>query len=400
MEDEKIIEMLGDIKASVKEVPDQIEVISKRLDALEETKPTNYQAPDDRSENEIRKDGKFSGGAFIRGLAMVNKRGGNFEHACCAYLEKGSKDYKDALFTADVVKAMSTTTGAGGYFAPEEWLTSFVDTLKAKSVCLAAGIDTMPGLTSADVRLPRLSTDITAYMVAENAAITASDLADQQISLSPHEVGCLAKISNRLLKLSNPAIEGVVRNNMAQIMALKVDAMILSGSGSSNEPSGIITTATRSVSAGSAAMTWALYEEFLYDLALDNVPMVKPVWFTHPRTFSKARQLTSSNTPLFVGTPQAQPLTNQLAGNALLGYPVHLTTQLTIAGGTGTNEATLLCGDASEVVLADWGPPEFFASGEADTAFAANQTWIRSTYSIDVAMKHAAGFVKCTDTTD
>ena len=49
-------------------------------------------------------------------------------------------------------------------------------------------------------------------------------------------------------------------------------------------------------------------------------------------------------------------------------------------------------------VLADWGAMELMASKEADTAFAANQTWIRAIWLVEVMVRHAVSCCVCTDT--
>lgn len=396
-------EELKAINEGIQGVAKSLEGFDARLSAVEGKVNSAYSAPapeDDRSEREIAKDGTFSLGAYFRGLGLA-AHGVPFEKGCSSFTVKGSKDWKDAGFTAEVCqKQMSTTVGSGGYFAPENWIQSqFIDILRPMVVTIAAGIDrSFTNLSNADNKIARLATGTTGYWVAENGQITASTPTDEQINLTPKKAACLTKCSNEILKMSNPAIQSVLSMDMAKKLAALVDLAVLEGSGSSNQPTGIKTAVTTNTVTTSGAMTWAYLEEFLYDCAAANYPGIRPVWFMHPRTYSSIRQLTTSNIPLFVGTPQNEALKEDLANRALLGYPVFQSSQMTITGGTGS-DAVVLFGDASEVGLADWGPPEFGASAETSTAFEYDQTWFRCIWMVDVFMKHETSWCKCTDTT-
>ena len=386
---------------SVKQMAVDQEAMQKRL-ADFEAQASKYVARedvDDRSNTEKAKDGEFHIGAYYRGLG-IKAMGGDFYRGCSEYTVKGSKDWKDAGFTAEVVKAMSTTVGSGGYMAPENWITSqFVDILRPKLVTIGAGIDrTYTNLSNADNKIGRLATGGTAYWVAENGTISAADGTDEQISLTPHKAACITKASSELMKMSNPNIGSIMVNDQTNKLAAIVDLAVLEGAGSSNQPTGIKTAVSTNSVTTSGAMTWAKLEEFLRKVATSNYPGIRPVWFMHPRTYSSIRQITVSEYPQFVGTPLNQPMGADLAGRQLLGYPVFQSSQMTITGGSGS-DGVVLFGDASEVGLADWGPPSFFASTEADTAFAADQIWFRALWMVDVFMKHEASWCKCTDTT-
>ena len=119
----------------------------------------------------------------------------------------------------------------------------------------------------------------------------------------------------------------------------------------------------------------------------------------NPRTVHNMKQLTTSNYPLFASINTAAPMGAGFAGGTLVGYPVYQTTQVPITGGTGGDEAEVYFCNWDDVVLADWGSIELVASSEADTAFAANQTWIRAIWLVDVMVRHAVSCAVCTDTT-
>lgn len=399
--------MEGDLKAIhdlVKDVPESVKALRVELDTVKKELAdakslyASSRATDDRSDAEKQKDGVFSLGAMVRGIVLSKRENMDFASACIAYQPKGSKSWRDAGFSAAVVleeKAMSTTAGSGGYFAPELWMTEWVNILAAKAVAYPL-CEKLSGLSNADVRMGRLATGATGYWIGEGSQITISSPTDEQITVTPHEAAARVQVSNQLLKMSNPAIEGVLRTNLLDTVVRLVDLGILEGSGSANQPSGIKTSAGSTVTT-SGAMTWAKLEEFLYDLAKENAPMGRVTWFMHPRTKSAIRQLTTSNYPQFVGTPTGMLLGKDFAGDQLLGFPVATSSQMTITGGGGGNEGVVLLADMSECIVADWGAPEFAVSDQI--AFDYNSTQVRMIWLVDVALKHSKSFVKCTDTT-
>lgn len=396
-----IHEAVRDLPDAVKGMRGEIDGLKKELAEAKSIYRPGLSALDDRSQRERDRDGVFSLGAMIRGIVAEKLLRKQYAEGCLEGVRKDSRDWRDGGFTAEIVlqtKAMSTTAGSGGYFAPELWMTEWINLLAAKSVAVPL-CERWPNLVNADVRMGRLATGSTGYWIGEGSSITISSGTDEQISVAPHEACARVQVSNQLLKMSNPAIEGILRTNMLDVVIRLVDLGIFTGTGSSNQPSGMTSAvgASNTVTAGSAAITWAKLEEFVYDLALANAPFGKVVWFLHPRTLSAIRQLTTTYYPQFVGTPVGMALGRELAGNGLLGFPVHTTTQLPITGGAGVNEATMLFADMSECILADWGAPEFAASSEI--AFDANSTQLRMIWLVDVCFKHRASFVKCTDTT-
>jgi HK97 family phage major capsid protein len=357
--------------------------------------------PAPRSPEDELKEGKFLPAAFLNGITHLSKYG-NFADACVAGAKKGTQAYKDASYTCEKVieKQMSTTAASGGYLVPEEWSTQMIEQVYSNIVAASAGVRRMSGLNIHTVRQPVLTGSATAYWVAENGAITASTLTDAQRTLQPNEAAALVKASNQLLDLSNPSASAVIQEDMTMKIAQLVDLAVLRGSGSANQPTGVANTSSiRTVTASSSALTWALLEDFPYELASQNTLKGKLAWVMNPRTVHNMKQLTSANRPLFVGSPYNEPIGAGFAGGSLVGYPVYQTTAVPITGGTGSDEAEVYFCNWDDVVLADWGAMELMASKEADTAFAANQTWIRAIWLVDVMVRHAASCCVCTDTT-
>ena len=118
------------------------------------------------------------------------------------------------------------TDSAGGYLVPTQHVAELIEMLYDRAVCIALGATVLDNLTGSPVEIPKQTGGATAYWPGENAAITGSDLTLDQLSLSPKAVGCLVKLSNRLIQLSNPS-EVMVRRDIATALALAIDLKAL-----------------------------------------------------------------------------------------------------------------------------------------------------------------------------
>ena len=142
-------------------------------------------------------------------------------------------DWNDAGFEKEVFdqtrkRAMSQgTDSAGGYLVPTQHIAELVEMLYDRAVVIALGATVLDNLTGSPVEIPKQTGGATAYWPGENAAITGSDLTLDQLSLTPKVVGCLVKLSNRLIQLSNPSAEGMVRRDIAKALALAIDLKAL-----------------------------------------------------------------------------------------------------------------------------------------------------------------------------
>lgn len=122
----------------------------------------------------------------------------------------------------------------------------FIDVLRAKSIVLDLGVRMLPGLVG-DCVLPTKTAATTPYWVAESADVTPSDPSLTKITLTPHTVGALTSYSRKMLLQSTPAIEWMLRDDLAGTIAAEIDRVVLNGSGSGAEPIGIL---NRAIGAG------------------------------------------------------------------------------------------------------------------------------------------------------
>ena len=138
---------------------------------------------------------------------------------------------------------LQTSPGsAGGDVIKTDLLTgSFIDLLRNESACARAGATILSGLEG-NVKIPKQSGAASASWISEGAAAAESDQTLTQVSLVPRTVGAYTDVTRKLLLQSSIDIENFVRNDLARVIALKIDLAGLYGSGVANEPLGLKNT--------------------------------------------------------------------------------------------------------------------------------------------------------------
>ena len=321
-------------------------------------------------------------------------------------------DWKNAGFEREVMeaareKAMSTGTGsAGGYIVPAEQITDIIEMLYANSVVIQSGASVMSNLSGSPVEMPKQTGGATAYWVAENSAITASDLTLGQLTMTPKQVAALVKLSNRLIKLSNPSAEALVRTDIAIALSLAIDLAALRGTGSSNQPTGIANTSgINTVAIGTNGGTPTFDHLLDMEGTLEDTNALRGTlgYVMHPKV---KRVLKKTKVAQYSGQTDGQyvilPMSDQNLRD-IIGYNFQTTTQIptNLTKGSGTNLSEIYFGNWRELLIGNWGGLEIATSNVAGDssggAFSSNQTWIRAIQEVDIAVRHAASFCLIND---
>jgi HK97 family phage major capsid protein len=319
-----------------------------------------------------------------------------------------SKDWANAGFEKEIFdttrKTMAALGGgtAGGYIVPTIYIADLIELLSAESVVASMGATFLRDLQGSPIQIPKQLTGSTAYWVGENLAITPSDLTFGQITLTPKKVGALVKLSNTLIKLSNPSAEALVRRDLALSLALKIDYAALRDSGA-NKPTGVLATAninTVAIGADGGDFTFDHIIDMEYALAEDNALRGRLGYIFPPairRKFLKTKiaNYTGQTTEMQYLVP---PMTETvLAG--YLGYPYKMTTQIPInlTKGNGTALTEVYFANWQELIIGQWGGMEIMASNETSDAFEKDQTWVRVLQEVDFAVRHPESFCVCSD---
>lgn len=323
-----------------------------------------------------------------------------------------TRDWSNAGFERDVFEqarkrtAMSMATDTSmGYFVPNEILAGYIELFRAESVLLKLGATNLDGLVGNPVSVPKQTGGATTYWVGENESITESSETAAQVNLTPKKVAALVKLSNELLKFSNPSIETMIRSDVTIAIALAIDLAGLRGSGASHEPRGIANTPginTVAIGTNGGAPTFDLLYDMQYELQVDNAFRGKMGFCFHPAT---RRRLLKTKVAQFSADTGGDYIIQPMVSDAQLvnwmGFPYQMTTQIpiTLTKGSSTNCTEIYFANWPELLMGQWGGFELKVSQETSTAFEKDQTWIRVIQEVDVQVRHAESFCLISDAT-
>ena len=319
-----------------------------------------------------------------------------------------SNDWSEAGFEADVFKEtrkkdMTSGTGsAGGYIVPTQYIAELIEMLRAKMVLAKMGATILNNLSGSPVEIPKQTGGATAYMVAENAAITASDLTLGQLSMTPKSVAAMVKISGRLLSMSNPSVEAMVRRDIVQAIGLKIDYLGLRGSGADGEPTGIANTVgINTVTGGTngAALTLSLCEDLVNEVENDNGLEGSLGFVMHSKTKNKLKKERIPNfSGQLDGNYAIMPMSDTKLAE-LLGWAFATSNQIptNLTKGNIDTCSEVYFGNWQDLIIGQWGGMEIMASKETSDAFAKNQTWVRIIQDFDIGVRNAVSFSLMSD---
>jgi len=228
------------------------------------------------------------------------------------------------------------TATAGGNLVPTELLAgSFIDILRKRMAVMATNPTMLTGL-SGNVAIPRMTSTSTAYFVGESGAPTESQQAFDQVNMTPKTVGAFVDYSRRLLLQSSIDVESMIRDDIAKVIATKLDNAAIYGSGSSNEPLGIKDTTGVGTQTISTFGTFAEYIGMETDVAAANADVASMFYLINASARGALKSTEkASNTAQFV-----------FEDNSINGYPAIVSNQL------ANND--VLFGDFSQFVIGMW----------------------------------------------
>lgn len=279
---------------------------------------------------------------------------------------------------------LNTATPAEGGHLVETRNQSFIDVLRNRSVVMRLGATRLPGLRG-DVTIPKQSDTATAYWLAtEGTPATESQLGLGQLPLTPKTAGAYTEISRKLTLQSTPSAEALVARDLAAVVGLAVDGAAINGSGADGQPLGLLGVSGVHTATGTD-LGYAAILETQSDTLGDNA-LIDPAATGYATTPAVAALL--MNRVKFSGT--ASPLwEGAMLDGSLVGYRAMSSGQVPAA--------TLLFGDWSQLVVAEWGVLEVEVNPFAD--FKAGIIGVRAMYSVDVGIRHPESFCKITSIT-
>lgn len=316
---------------------------------------------------------------------------------------------RDRRFGGGVMlsKALAEATEAsGGYLVQPQVAAEVLAMLRSQAVIGRLGATVLTGIAK-ELDVSSIASGATAYWVAENANVPVSDLTFAQAALlRPKALAAMLAVSQRLLRdaASDPNLDALLRQELAEVLGLRLDLSVIQGSGTGGEPLGI-----KGTSGLTSAPALAAGSQFDFDVAIDvvaavrdqNVPMLRGGWILPSRVVNSLRKLKDGQGHYLANDPAL--FTDNGQSGTLLGQPWYVSGQIPTNLGAGTNETyvvyggnwqELFIGIEQELQIALSTEASYTPDGGATwiNAFQARQQLFRAEMTVDAALRRPKAF--------
>lgn len=299
-------------------------------------------------------------------------------------------DVLAAGFARDLT--VGTPTAGGNLVATELRSDSFIDVLRNAMALEQLGITTLTDLNG-NLAIPRQTGGATGYWVAESGATTESQQAFDQVALTPKTVGAFTDVSRQLLLQSSLSIEALVRGDLAKIIALELDRAGLNGSGTANQPRGVLNTSgIGSVVGGTngLAPTYDHMVDLETAVANANAAMGNMGYLTNTKVRGKLKK-----TQRFAGT-NGDPVWER--GNEINGYKTAVSNQVpsNLTKGTSNSVCSAIAfGNWADLMMGMWGGLDVLVNPYINSG--TGTVRIEVFQSADIAVRHPESFAAMVD---
>ena len=279
-------------------------------------------------------------------------------------------------------------TSAGGFLVGTDHLADqFIEALYGRLTVASLGARIMQGLKG-DVAIPKLSASVTnSAFVAEGSAPSEGAATFAQVTMSPKTLAAYVDVSRRLMQQSDPSVEQVLRNDIINTFARRIDDAAIEG-GATNGPSGIIANAGTNVVAmgtNGAAITYAKVVEMMKAVEEDNAIINSSAFLTNPKVIAALRTTAR----------QANGVEGNFimdANQSILGTNVASSTVVPsdLAKGTGTNLSAMVYGDFSQIMIGFWSGVDVVV--DQSSLSTSGGTRLAFFQDLDVALRYPESF--------
>lgn len=293
-------------------------------------------------------------------------------------------------------RTLTTGSAAASLYPERHRADLFIDMLRDQLVTGRLGATVLDNLVG-DQDIPKQTGSSTAQWVAEDGAITETDAAFTDVSMSPKTVGAITSYSRRTLINASPSIEQLVRNDLASVVANAIDLAAITGDGTGNTPLGVVNhpdAAALTLAGIEAGDRWAEVLDFIATVQTANADLGSMGWTLNPKAVAKLRstlKVTSAD-----GTGPGYVMADP--GN-LAGYAAVPTAAIpTVAGVDPDPDTTsVIFGAWSQLMIGYWSGTDVLVNPYEADAYSRGRVLMRVMRDCDVAVRHGESFAYATD---
>ena len=290
----------------------------------------------------------------------------------------------------------------GGNLVETELLSErFIDIFRNRSIMRQMGMTSLTGLVG-NVDIPKQIAGVTdgtsVYWVPEDADVGQIDAQFGLVKLRPKNAGSYMYVTRSMLLQSSIGMDNFTRRELAIALALGMDRAAIEGTGTSDEPLGIVNTpGVNPIIFGENGdvATHPRLVSFETKIAVANADERTMGWVMNAKTRGELKSREK-----FPGTTgqtlwqEARLGSNQGYVN---GYRVGVSNQVpgNLVKGTGTGLSAVIFGDFSRLVCGEWGTYELAA--DPYHKFLAGGVRVRIIHTCDIQVTQEKAFSVATD---
>jgi HK97 family phage major capsid protein len=260
-------------------------------------------------------------------------------------------------------RALTTVNGAGGEFVPPLWLENeFVRLARPGRItgnlvptqALPAGTDS--------INVPKVNSGTAvAVQGTQNTAVQQTDLTTTSISSSVTTIAGGQTVSLQLIEQSPLNVDDIILGDLASAYAQQYNTLILSGSGSGGNPTGIFTLSGTNAVTTSAATITGVYGAIANAIQQVHTNRYLPpdTIIMHPRRWAALLAAVDTTGRRLVVPNANQPM-NALGTDAgvvsqgyvgtIQGLPVYVDALIPTNVGAGTNQDRIIVGRLADLI--------------------------------------------------
>lgn len=326
-------------------------------------------------------------------------KGSEFEkEACDAYQKRLQQERIESI----VSRGNEANDGSlGGYLIPPDQTSEIIELAIANMPIMKMGTTIIRGLVG-DLPVPNVQSRPTSYWVGETEAPTESQAGYGMKYLRPRKLGAFTKQSNRLIYQSRGVSDGIIKQLLAESIALKLEEGLIVGTGTDKQPLGLFNNTgmtTSSVSLGANGGRFRIDDAGKMIADLDDVnELAMPGMFgflMNPRVkngMKRERSPQYSGQALNQGLPilWMNPLLNDKVLQDLIGYNIGSTSIVpkTNTVGSSTTCSKVAFGNFTKFWVSFWRDfvikvSDQAADGSGGSAFLQDQMFIVAFQEVD-----------------
>ena len=269
---------------------------------------------------------------------------------------------------------------------------SFIEMLRNSMMVKQMGARTLAGLVG-DIAIPRQTGGATAYWLSEDADTTGSLQTFDQLTMTPKTVAGMTQVTRKLLQQSSLDVENLIRQDLATVLALAIDAKALHGDGQNNTPTGIASTsgiATVAIGATGGAPTLAHLIDMETEVAVDNALFGSMGYLTNAKVRGKLKKTYPNTTGGDTAVWQNMP--GNPGWGELNGYRAGVSNQVAsnLSKSSGTNLSAIFFGNWADLIVGMWGGMDVIVDPYSGSS--SGRLKIVMFQDLDFLVRHAESF--------